>query len=115
MSGPYSLTVALHCATNGAPPGAAAGGSGTACVPHNGRLLRAPHGGGSVLIVEPAGADKPEDNDQPLGRLLLAASTAICLPGSGPRRPARARQLGRAGSHAAHPDRSRFLIGRGGD
>ena len=38
MSGLYSLTVALHCATKGAPPGAAAGGSATACVPHNGRL-----------------------------------------------------------------------------
>jgi hypothetical protein len=35
-----------------------------------------------VLIVEPAGADKPEDNHQPLGRMLLAASIAICLRGS---------------------------------
>jgi hypothetical protein len=38
--------------------------------------------GGSLLVVEPAGADRPEDNHNPLGRLMYASSTAICLPGS---------------------------------
>ena len=38
--------------------------------------------GGSLLVVEPNGADRPEDNHHPLGRLFYASSTAICLPGS---------------------------------
>ncbi len=38
--------------------------------------------GGTLLLVEPAAADRPEDNHHPLGRLFYAASTAICLPGS---------------------------------
>jgi SAM-dependent methyltransferase len=38
--------------------------------------------GGSLLLVEPAGADRPEDNHHALGRLFYAASTAICMPSS---------------------------------
>ena len=38
--------------------------------------------GGVLLLVEPAGADHPEDNHHLLGRLFYAASTAICMPGS---------------------------------
>jgi SAM-dependent methyltransferase len=38
--------------------------------------------GGSVLLVEPAGSDRPEDSHHALGRLFYACSTAICLPGS---------------------------------
>ena len=37
---------------------------------------------GVLLVVEPAGADRPEDNHHALGRLFYASSTAICLPGS---------------------------------
>jgi SAM-dependent methyltransferase len=37
---------------------------------------------GVLLLVEPAGADRPEDNHHALGRLFYAASTAICMPGS---------------------------------
>jgi SAM-dependent methyltransferase len=38
--------------------------------------------GGSALIVEPAGSDRPEENHHLLGRLFYAASTAVCTPGS---------------------------------
>jgi SAM-dependent methyltransferase len=38
--------------------------------------------GGVLLLVEPAAADRPEDNHHTLGRLFYAASTAICMPGS---------------------------------
>jgi SAM-dependent methyltransferase len=38
--------------------------------------------GGTVLVVEPAAADRPEDNHHPLGRLMYAASTMICTPAS---------------------------------
>jgi SAM-dependent methyltransferase len=38
--------------------------------------------GGSLLLVEPAAADRPEDNHHVLGRLFYAASTAFCTPGS---------------------------------
>ena len=38
--------------------------------------------GGVLLVVEPNGADRPEDNHHALGRLFYACSTAICLPGS---------------------------------
>ena len=38
--------------------------------------------GGALLLVEPAAADRPEDNHHTLGRLFYAASTAICMPGS---------------------------------
>jgi SAM-dependent methyltransferase len=37
---------------------------------------------GSLLLVEPAGADRPQDNHHPLGRLFYACSTALCLPSS---------------------------------
>lgn len=38
--------------------------------------------GGTMLLVEPAAADCPEDNHHPLGRLMYAASTMICMPAS---------------------------------
>lgn len=38
--------------------------------------------GGVLLLVEPAGGDRPEDNHHALGRLFYAASTALCLPNS---------------------------------
>jgi SAM-dependent methyltransferase len=38
--------------------------------------------GGVLLLVEPAGADRPQDNHHPLGRLFYACSTALCLPSS---------------------------------
>ncbi len=36
--------------------------------------------GGSVLLVEPAGADRLEDNLHPIGRLWYAVSTTVCTP-----------------------------------
>ena len=38
--------------------------------------------GGTLLLVEPAAADTPEQNHHPLGRLFYAASTMICTPAS---------------------------------
>jgi SAM-dependent methyltransferase len=38
--------------------------------------------GGTLLLVEPAAADRPQDNHHPLGRLMYAASTMICTPAS---------------------------------
>lgn len=38
--------------------------------------------GGTLLLVEPNAADRPEDNHHLLGRLFYAASTMICMPGS---------------------------------
>lgn len=46
------------------------------------RVRHALRPGGVLLLVEPAGADRPEDNHHALGRLFYAASTAICMPGS---------------------------------
>ncbi len=43
---------------------------------------RAPRPAGTLLLVEPAAADRPEDNHHPLGRLMYAASTMICTPAS---------------------------------
>ncbi|MGZ4673340.1 MAG: class I SAM-dependent methyltransferase [Ilumatobacteraceae bacterium] len=37
---------------------------------------------GTLLLVEPAAADQPEQNHHPLGRLFYAASTMICTPAS---------------------------------
>ena len=37
---------------------------------------------GTLLLVEPAAADTPEQNHHPLGRLFYAASTMICTPAS---------------------------------
>ena len=37
---------------------------------------------GTLLLVEPAAADRPEDNHHALGRLFYAASTAFCVPTS---------------------------------
>jgi len=38
--------------------------------------------GGTLLLVEPRSADRSEDNHHPLGRLMYAASTMICMPAS---------------------------------
>ena len=38
--------------------------------------------GGTLMVVEPAAADRPEGNHHPLGRLFYAASTMICTPAS---------------------------------
>lgn len=38
--------------------------------------------GGTLLLVEPAAADRPQDNHHALGRLMYAASTMICTPAS---------------------------------
>ncbi len=45
-------------------------------------IRQALHPDGVLLLVEPAGADRPEGNHHALGRFFYAASTAICLPGS---------------------------------
>jgi len=37
---------------------------------------------GTFLIVEPAAADRVEDNINPVSRLFYAASTCICVPSS---------------------------------
>jgi SAM-dependent methyltransferase len=46
------------------------------------RVRQALRPGGVLLAVEPAGADRPEDNHHPLGRLFYACSTALCTPSS---------------------------------
>jgi hypothetical protein len=46
------------------------------------RIRQALRPDGVLLLVEPNGADRPEDNHHILGRLFYAASTAICMPGS---------------------------------
>jgi len=38
--------------------------------------------GGTALLVEPAGADRVEDNFTPVGRMFYAASTLVCTPNS---------------------------------
>ncbi len=38
--------------------------------------------GGTLLVVEPAAADRPESNHHELGRLFYAASAMICTPAS---------------------------------
>jgi ubiquinone/menaquinone biosynthesis C-methylase UbiE len=38
--------------------------------------------GGTLMVVEPAAADKVEENLNPLGRLYYSASTFICTPNS---------------------------------
>jgi SAM-dependent methyltransferase len=43
---------------------------------------RALRPGGTVLAVEPAAADRLEDNLHPLGLSWYASSTAVCVPGS---------------------------------
>jgi SAM-dependent methyltransferase len=46
------------------------------------RVRAALRPGGVLLLVEPAGADRPQDNHHPLGRLFYACSTALCMPSS---------------------------------
>jgi SAM-dependent methyltransferase len=71
IPGTYDLICLFDCLHDmGDPVGAAR---------HIRRALRPD---GVLMLVEPAGADRPEDNHHALGRLFYAASTAICLPGS---------------------------------
>jgi 2-polyprenyl-3-methyl-5-hydroxy-6-metoxy-1,4-benzoquinol methylase len=46
------------------------------------RIRAALRPGGSLMVVEPAASEHPEDNHHPLGRLFYACSTAICVPSS---------------------------------
>jgi 2-polyprenyl-3-methyl-5-hydroxy-6-metoxy-1,4-benzoquinol methylase len=46
------------------------------------RVRQALRPDGVLLLVEPNGADHPEDNHHPLGRLFYACSTALCTPSS---------------------------------
>jgi hypothetical protein len=72
------------------------------------RLREALRPGGSALIVEPAGSDRPEENHHLLGRLFYAASTAICTPGS-------LAQEGRLGlGNQAGPTRVRKILAEAG-
>ena len=69
--GEYDLVCLFDCLHDmGDPVGAA------------GRVRRSLRPGGVALIVEPNGADRPEDNHHPLGRLFYACSTALCTPSS---------------------------------
>jgi SAM-dependent methyltransferase len=53
---------------------------------------------GTVMIVEPFANDKLEDNLNPIGRMLYAASTMICIPASlSQNGPALGAQAGEAG------------------
>jgi SAM-dependent methyltransferase len=53
---------------------------------------------GTVMIVEPFANDKLEDNLNPVGRLLYAASTMVCIPASlSQNGPALGAQAGEAG------------------
>ena len=53
---------------------------------------------GTVMIVEPFANDKIEDNLTPIGRMLYAASTMICIPASlSQNGPALGAQAGEAG------------------
>ncbi len=53
---------------------------------------------GTVMIVEPFANDKLEENLNPLGRMMYAASTMICIPTSlGQNGPALGAQAGEAG------------------
>ena len=69
--GEYDLVCLFDCLHDmGDPIGAAS------------RVRRSLRPGGVALIVEPNGADRPEDNHHPLGRLFYACSTALCTPSS---------------------------------
>jgi SAM-dependent methyltransferase len=46
------------------------------------RVRQALRPDGVLMLVEPNGADRPEDNHHPLGRLFYACSTALCTPSS---------------------------------
>jgi len=84
----YDLIVFFDCLHDmGDPQGAAA---------HALSTLKKPDG--VVMIVEPFANDKIEDNLNPLGRMMYAASTMICIPASlsqnGPALGAQAGELG---------------------
>ncbi|HEX2706072.1 MAG TPA: class I SAM-dependent methyltransferase, partial [Candidatus Lustribacter sp.] len=71
VPGQFDLVCLFDCLHDMGDP------EGAAC-----RLRSALRPGGSLLLVEPAGADRPEDNHNPLGRLFYGCSTALCVPSS---------------------------------
>ncbi|HUI02992.1 MAG TPA: class I SAM-dependent methyltransferase [Acidimicrobiales bacterium] len=71
FTGTYDLVCLFDCLHDmGDPVGAA----------RHVREVLAPDG--TLLLVEPAASDRPEDNHHPLGRLFYSASTMICMPSS---------------------------------
>jgi SAM-dependent methyltransferase len=66
--------------------------------------LQALKPGGRVLLVEPAAADRLEDNINPVSRLYYAASTGICTPCS------RSQEVGAALGAQAGPQRLSGLL-----
>jgi hypothetical protein len=65
-------------------------------VAHALKMLKKPDG--MVMIVEPFANDKLEDNLNPLGRMMYAASSMICVPASlSQNGPALGAQAGEAG------------------
>ena len=84
----YDLIPFFDCLHDmGDPQGAAA---------HALKTLKKPDG--TVMIVEPFANDKLEDNLNPMGRMLYAASTMICIPASlSQNGPALGAQAGEAG------------------
>jgi len=52
---------------------------------------------GTMMLVEPFAGDKPQDNHNPVGRLMYGASSQICVPVSLARKgPALGAQAGEA-------------------
>ena len=65
-------------------------------IAHALKTLKKPDG--IVMIVEPFANDKLEDNLNPTGRMMYAASTMICVPASlSQNGPALGAQVGEAG------------------
>jgi len=64
--------------------------------------------GGRVLLVEPAAADRVEDNINPVSRLYYAASTGVCTPCS------RSQEVGTALGAQAGPQRLSELLSKAG-
>ena len=63
---------------------------------------------GSVLLVEPYANDRLEDNLNPLGRMMYAASTFVCTPNS------LSQEVGRGLGAQAGEKRLRDVFGEGG-
>ena len=69
---PYDLIAFFDCLHDMEDPQGAAA--------HALKTLKKPDG--TVMIVEPFANDKLEDNLNPIGRLMYAASTMVCIPAS---------------------------------